>query len=183
MEFVEWRRTFAPDPNYLGNEKRNDPIFLDELYCRDLLRAIPEIVQRTRALKELSCPEFANSEWWVYLRESAHCLIFGLSQAAVALARAAMESRLREAHVEIRGSKAYAGRRPELNDFISDLSNIFNQSKGANGLSPEGESLARLVQKAGNNVLHDSPIKADEALRVFEAARTVILSTRGKAHP
>ena len=151
-KFVEWRRTFAPDSKYLGNEDLNDPIFLDELYCRDLLRAIPEIVQRTRALKELSCPESANAEWWIYLRESAHCLIFGLSQAAVALARAAVESHLREAYALLPGNKAYAARNIKFDDLISNLSNLFNLSKGAAGLSPEEESWARCVQQAGNNL-------------------------------
>lgn len=183
MEFVEWRKTFAPDPKYLGNEKRNDPTFLDELYCRDLLRAIPEMVRRTRALAELALPSATNSESLVYLRESASCLIFGLSQAAVALARAAVESHLREAYSKLPGNETYAARNIKLDDLISNLSKLFNLSKGAAGLSPDEESWARCVQKAGNNVRHDSQIEAEEALRVFEAARSMIQSMRGKARP
>jgi hypothetical protein len=179
MDFVEWRRTFAPDPKYLGNEKRNNPIFLDELYCRDLLRAVPKMVRRTLALAELALPSAANSESLVYLRESASCLIFGLSQAAVALARAAVESHLREVWAKLPGNEAYAARQIKLDDLISNLSKLFNLSKGAAGLSLEEAKWARSVQKAGNDVLHGSQIEADEALRVFEAARSMIQSMRG----
>jgi hypothetical protein len=156
---------------------------LDEPYCRDLLRAVPEMVRRTRALAELALPSATSSESLVYLRESASCLIFGLSQAAVALARAAVESRLREAYAKLPGINAYATRDIKLDDLISNLSKFFNLSKGATGLSPEAESWARRVQKAGNNVLHDSHIEVEETLGVFEAARSMILSMGEKARP
>jgi hypothetical protein len=90
---------------------------------------------------------------------------------------------LREAYAKLPGNEAYAARNFKLDDLISNLSKFFNLSKGAAGLSPEEESWARCVQKAGNNVLHDSQIEAEEALRVFEAARSMIQSMRGKAHP
>jgi hypothetical protein len=179
---VEGRRTFAPHP---GGKISNDPIYLDDIYCRVCLRAVPEMVRMTLKLRELSEPSLveSNSEWLIYLRESAKCLIFGLSQAAVALARAAVESHLREVHAKLPGNKADAAHSIKLDDLISNLSNLFNLSKGAAGLSSEEESWARCVEKAGNNVLHGSQIEAEEALRVFEAARSMILSRRGKARP
>jgi len=166
-QFVEWRKTFAPDAKYVGNEKLHDPVFVDELYCRDLLRAIPEMVRRTRALAELALPKAAESEAIVYLRESASCFVFGLSQAAVALARAAVESRLRAACSNVLGERVV--REAEFIVVINDL------CRQANVLSPDARKLAHKVREAANKVLHDRPMGAAEALRVFEAARSVIL--------
>ena len=147
------------------------------------------MVRVTRKLAALPSLEFnANAahqgsgdkpEWWIYLRESANCLILGLPQASVALARAAVESCLREAYAKLPGNKAYAARNIKLDDLISNFSNLFNLSKGAAGLSPEEENWARCVQKAGNNVLHGSRIEAKEALEIYEAARLLIPSVTG----
>lgn len=185
-ELAEERRTFGS----LG-KINNDPICLDDIYCRELLRAVPEMVRVTLKLRALPSLEFTTNsdpqgsrekpEWWLYLRESANCLRLGLSQASVALARAAVEARLREAYAQLPGNKAYAARNVKFDDLISNLSNLFNLSKGAAGLSPEEESWARCVQQAGNNVLHDRPIDAEEALRVFEAARSMMHKMQEKA--
>src|SRR6266516_6053854 len=88
----------------------------------------------------------------------------------------AVKSCLREGYAKLPGNKADATRNIKLDDLISNLSNLFNLSKGAVGLSLEEESWARCVQKAGNNVLHGSQIEAEEALRVFEAARLLVQS-------
>jgi hypothetical protein len=178
MEFVEQRKTFVLDVKSLG-KGFSDPIFLDELYCRGLLRAVPGMVQRTRALAELALPRSTNTEALVYLRESASCLVFGLLQAAVALARAAVEACLREAYVKVPGNTAHALQDTTLDPLISNLSTLFNRSKGRAGLSAEAERWAREVQRAGNDVLHGRLIDAEEALKVFEAARLVIRSVAG----
>ncbi len=48
---VEWRKTFAPGPQDELTERCNEllssPVLLDEFYCRDLLNAVPAIVERT----------------------------------------------------------------------------------------------------------------------------------------
>jgi hypothetical protein len=156
---IEGRRTFTPHP---GSKISNDPIS-DDIYCRTSLRAVPEMVRMTLKLRELSEPSLAepNSEWLIYLRESAKCLIFGLSQASVALTRAAVESHLREVSAQLPGNTTDAVRGIKLDDLISNLSKLFNRSKGTAGLSSEEESWARSVQKAGNNVLHGSQTEAE----------------------
>ena len=181
---VEGRRTFGP---YLG-KIANDPISLDDIYCRQRLRAVPEMVRVTLKLKAL-WPEFnANSnpqgscdkpEWSIYLQESADCLILGLSQAAVAIARAAVEACLREAYAKVPGNTAQALQDTTLNQLVFKLSTLFDHSKGRAGLSQEAERWARDVQGAGNDVLHGRSIDAEEALKVFEAARLVIRSVAG----
>jgi Domain of unknown function (DUF4145) len=178
-KFVEQRRTFVLNVKSLG-KGFSDPIFLDELYCRYLLRVVPRMVQRTRALAELALPKSADTEALVYLRESASCLIFGLSQAAVALARAAVEASLRKVYANVPGNTAHALQDTTLDPLISNLSTLFDRTKGRAGLSPEAERSAREVQRAGNDVLHHRRlIDAEEALKVFEAARLVIRSVAG----
>jgi len=148
---------------------------LDDIYCRERLRAVPEMVRVTQKLRELSLPE-SKSEWLIYLRESANCLIFDLSQAAVALARAAVEACLREAYAKVPGNTPHALQRTELGPLISNLSTLFNRSNGTAGLSRDAERRAREVQNAGNDVLHGRLIDPEEGLRVYETARSVILS-------
>jgi hypothetical protein len=53
-ETVEGRRTFDPHP---GSKIKNDPVYLDDIYCRERLRAVPEMVRATLKLSELSLPE------------------------------------------------------------------------------------------------------------------------------
>jgi hypothetical protein len=129
----------------------------------------------TLKLSELSLPE-SKSEWSIYLRESANCLILGLSQAAVALGRASVEACLREVYAKVPGNTADALQAATLDSLISNLSKLFTHTKGKTGLSPEAERRAREVQRAGNDVLHGKLIEAEEALRVYEAARSVFLS-------
>jgi Domain of unknown function (DUF4145) len=115
----------------------------------------------------------------IHLRESANCLILGLSQAAVTLAQAAVEACLREVYAKVPGNMAHALHDTPLDPLISKLFTLFNRSKGRAGLSPEAERWAREVQRAGNDVLHGRLMEAEEALKVFEAARLVILSVAG----
>src|SRR5262245_30339889 len=81
-EGIEGRRTFGP---YMGDEIGNDPVSLDDIYCRERLHAVPEMVRVTLKLKALQSPDGSAAaapqgsgdkpEWWIYLRESANCLI------------------------------------------------------------------------------------------------------------
>lgn len=180
-EGVEGRRTFGP---YLGDKISNDPISLDDIYCRERLRAVSEMVRVTLKLAALPSPEFnTNSdsegscdkpEWWIYLRESANCLILGLPQASVALARAAVESCLRAACVRA-GLVEDTVRGLDIHDMLND--------PDIRKVLPEDwvtRKRANDVRVEARNVLHrDSPIEAEKALEVYEAARSVILSVTG----
>jgi hypothetical protein len=170
--FVEWRKTFAPQASTADDEVWMSEVMLDQMYCRVLLQDVPSLVERTRALRALALSGISNSEYFVYLREAAHCYIAGLSQAAVALSRAAVENRLREVCAKRFGRSAVED--TDLMKLIDDVA--------ARGqiLSKDGRDLAHLVRKAGNDVLHDEPTNADVALRVVEAARDLIRSLHGK---
>ena len=169
-KLIEWRKTFAPKPEDELEETLGTPVFLDEVYCRDLLKAIPDIVERTRSLSRLTLSGVSDSESFAYLREAANCFIFGLPQAAVALARAGLEDALRKKAATIFGKQAVA--ETELKDLID--------RHGVRLLSRKGVSLAHKVRLAGNVVLHQKVTATPDALEVIEAARVVILELAGR---
>src|ERR1035438_2704228 len=106
-KLVEWRKNFAPKPEDEDTDFWSDPDLLDEFYCRDLLKGVPAIVERTLKLSHLTLSGISGSEF-VYLRESANCYIFGMPEAVVALARAAVEDCLRSKLAEFFGKDAVA---------------------------------------------------------------------------
>ena len=73
-----------------------------------MLRAVPGIVQRTQSLADLTLSR-GSLESFIYLREASNCFILGLPQAAVALARAAVEVPLRQVTSKQFGEKAVKG--------------------------------------------------------------------------
>lgn len=160
---IEWRKTFALIE---GFDALPTPVVLDDLYCRELLRAVPEMVERTRTLSNLTLSDLPDNESFVYLREAANCYLFGLPSAAVALARAAVEESLRERCSRRFGKRAASTAR--LHQLVEDA---------ARGrlLSRDGLARVRKIQDAANRVLHREPTRSHEALAVVEDARSVIL--------
>jgi len=144
----------------------SDRVLLDEFYCRDLLKAIPGIVERTAKLSQFTLSGLSKSEF-VYLREAATCYLLGLPAAAVALARAAIEYSLRRELAKFYGKAAVE--REDLKDLLDEL------SPRGKTLSREGRNLAHKVRVAANIVLHGEPGAEPDALVVLEAAKTVIL--------
>ena len=174
-KMVEWRKTFAPQSENDFLKILGSPISVDELYCRELLKAIPNIVKRTLSLTHLTLTGISGSEF-VYLREAANCYILGLPQSAVALARAAVENALRKKLEKIFGKSAVAG--ADFKVLIDDY------GSRAKSLSRERRDLAHKVRIAGNDVLHQQNMGSANALEVIEAARMVILELVGsKATP
>jgi len=89
-ELAEWRKTFTPLPN--GDLFDAFAFLLDELYCRDVLKKIPEFVERTRRLSNLTLAGIPDRDSLAYLIESANCYIGGSTLAAVVPARSAPAS-------------------------------------------------------------------------------------------
>lgn len=143
-KIVEWRKTFAPKPEDEAIELFNDSVLLDEFYCRDLLKAVPGMVQRTEKLSRLTLSGISKSEF-VYLREAATCYLFGLQAAAVALARTAVEDALRRKLAKFYGKAAVAE---------ETLNNLIEMSSRGNTLSCEGRTLAHKVRRAAKPVVH-----------------------------
>lgn len=170
---AEWRQTFAPRPQKEWDDDLM-PSLVDQFYCRDLLREVPGMVERTRKLSQLTLSEIKDEQSFVYLREAANCYILGLPQAAIALSRAAVEARLRTALSKVFGKNAVSGAR--LYEIIND----FAARGRPQLLSRKGRDLANKVRKAGDDVLHNEPAESETtALDVLEAARVVILELEG----
>jgi len=173
-EIVEWRRTFLPTKS-LGEDPPNASILWNHVYCREFLDKVPEMVGRTHVLRKLPLSPHLDAKWWAPLRESANCLIYGFSLAAIALARAAMESRLGEVYPRYRECyKDEEGSEPDLETLINRLCD-------QNALAPEGRALARKVRVEANKALHDphEHPTAEKVLEVFDAARLVIFRMVG----
>jgi hypothetical protein len=174
---VEWRKTFAPRPQADNNMLAilGSPPSLDEVYSRELLAAVPGIVERTLALSNLTLAGISESEF-VYLREAANCYILGLPQAAIALSRAAVEDGVRKKLGTTFGRNTIAGH--DLKTLIDDY------CARSRVLSREGQNRAHKVRIAGNDVLHQQTTKPVDALDIIEATRQVILElTGGKGTP
>ena len=165
-KIIEWRKTFAPKPEDQATDFFSDPVLLDEFYCRDLLKAVPAIVERTIKLSHLTLSGISNSEF-VYLREAANCYVFGLPEAAVALARAAVEDCLRSKLAKFFGKDAVG--RADLKNLLDEL------APRGKMLSREGRILAHKVRVAANGVLHPPATEQLDAMAVIEDARAVIL--------
>jgi hypothetical protein len=171
QQFIEWRRTFAPPDRLKGMSFVAQPTLLDELYSRELLRSVPGVVERTRALQAMVFPDATNAVWFIFLRESAQCFIAGLPQASIALARAALESRLKELCAKAFG-KSVAER--------AGLDVLINEYGPRMKVSPAILQKAAKVRVAAKKVLHGEPSESESARVVLEDVRTLLLSLSGK---
>lgn len=168
---VEWRQTFLPTAktDLFDTPARGLPAsLLDDLYCRDTLKKVPDFVERTRQLSHLTFDGIPDAESLAYLVEAANCYINGLSLAAVALARAAVELSLRRSAAKVVG---------ETEAQAADLARVIDDYCAKRGrlLSREARDRAHQVRRAANDVLHRRPTRPVDALTVLEAARVVIL--------
>jgi len=171
-QLEEWRKTFSPRIKNESNDLIDDPVLLDQLYSRERLRAVPQMVERTRKLSQLTLSEIKDQQSFVYLREAVNCYIFDLPQAAISLSRAAVEARLRTAVSNFLGKNTAgaAGLYEIINDF----------AVRGRLLSSKGRELANRVRVTGDEVLHKRPADSASALEVIEAARAVILEMGGR---
>lgn len=137
---------------------------VDEIYCRDLLGAVPEFVKRTSALEPLTLEEIPAGPAVEYLREATRTYIAGFFRAAVALARGATEAALK-----MRVEQRFGIERPELDrlaDWALQARLIDNETHRAIGR----------VRDAGNRVLHrsDTQINGAGALKAITDARSAV---------
>lgn len=167
-ELVDWRKTFQPRGDDRQLHFFGQPVMLDQFYSKELLAAVPGFVERTQDLQALTFAGVADQESVEYLRESATCYIHGLFQATAALARSAMELRLRKRIGVLAGSQV--GSELELNELL--------QRYGERVLSRQGTKLAAMVRVTANQVLHEQAVTASKALEVLEGARAVILEMK-----
>jgi hypothetical protein len=166
-KLAEWRRTFSPvEGRDLVEGLTTKPVLLDDLFSREMLQAVPGMVERTRGLSTLVLSDVPEGDSFVYLREAANCYLFGLGSAAVALTRAAVEESLRKRCSERFGRRQASP--AKLHQLIEDAAK-------ARLFSGEGLARGHRIQAAANRVLHEEPIESHEALAVIEDGRKLIL--------
>lgn len=167
-ELVDWRKTYQPKTDVRQLNFFGQPVMLDQFYSKELLAAVPGFVERTQQLEALTFAGLADQESFEYLRESATCYIHGLFQATTALARSAMELRLRKRIGALAGSQVGAGL--ALKELL--------ERYGERVLTRQGMKLATMVRVTANQVLHEQAVTGGKALAVLEGARTVILEMK-----
>jgi hypothetical protein len=160
QEHAEWRRTFESNLALTLT-----PTLLDEVYCKELLAAIPSMVERTQQLARLSLANLPKTEAMVYLHEAARCHIYGLSQGAIALSRAAVESCVRDRARTLLGSAACNA---------MTLAELLGDQRLRPILKGDMRGRAEQVKDAANRALHKEPMTADDALRAVDAARMIV---------
>lgn len=164
-ELLPWRSTFAPgDLSEAARYTAERGVLVDEIYCRELLEAIPDFVQRTGGLATLGLDDVPPGPPLVYLQEATRTYIAGFFRAAAALARAAVEAALRQRVGERFGSQG------------GDLEQVIEFCRRAKLISDAGHAAANRVRKAGNAVLYkvDAPLDGTAALAVVEDSRVVV---------
>ena len=168
---TEWRKTFAPQELRAAVQGLVDnPVLLDQFYSCELLRQVPGIVARTKCLAHLTMGGITG-EGFIHLRNAANCYIFGLYQAAAALARAAVETEVRTAAEGSFGRTTVGAL--ELKDLLDRV--------GARLLTPEGLLRAHKIRRAANATLHENQVpSSDEAFELVESARLVIGELAGR---
>ena len=167
-ELVEWRKAFQPRSDDRKLDFFAQPVMLDQFYSKELLAAVPGFVERTQDLRTVTFAGVADPESLAYLREAASCYIYGLFQATAALARGAMELRLRVRLGMLVGQQVVGGL--DLKELLARY--------GDRVLGKQGIKLAAVVRVTGNQVLHEQAVGSNKALEALEGARTVILELK-----
>jgi hypothetical protein len=164
---IEWKKTFGRrTDNGIGDGlSQVTDAFVDELYCWELLHAVPDFVTRTRKLARVLGGDVSQSNAIIYLREATTCYIYGLPQAAVALARAAVEARIRHKARQVIGTKL--AKELKLSELLAD--------RRLESLLSSIEKKALFVNDKANSVLHLGHVAtSEEALKALDAARSVL---------
>jgi uncharacterized protein DUF4145 len=171
-DLLPWRSTFAPESfRDIAQRTTENEALVDEVYCRELLQAIPGFVHRTRGLATLGFEKIASGPPLVCLQEATRTYIAGFFRAAVALARAAVELALREKIKERFGSDQ------------GDLDQLVDFALRSKLLTDKAHTAASRVRKAGNGVLHkvNTQLDAKDALSIVEDSRLVVLELSGSS--
>ena len=159
-------------PSGVGSKKLSpeglEP-FYNEFYCKVFLEQIPKMAERTRRLPTLHTKTPVDRATNLYLREASRSYILGIWDAAVALARAAVEQVLEE-----RLKQTVPGLQGGLDEMMK-LAERFRI------LDREQLSAAGRVQRRGNMVLHKGQANEDDAWSTIVDVRAVVAYLHGAA--
>jgi hypothetical protein len=141
---------------------------LDDHLSKVLVSQIPRMVKRILRFQPIVVPAVPDAAVNAYLREAVRAYWFGLFQAAVSLARAALEHALRQ-------------RVPYGEQQRWSLDMLIEAADRGKLLAPAELQLATQVQHIANRVLHSKPCRPDEAFDALVSARGVMETLYGRA--
>ena len=164
--FMDWRRTFVPREHKSVVDFWSSARLLNQAYCRELLGAIPDVVDRTLRLRSVTLSGISDAESLACLREAANSYVMGLPLATVALSRAAIERALKLACAKRFGQSVINA--ATLDELIERFA--------PQVVSKSACVLADSVRRKGNEVLHPKGSRPSllTALGVLESARAVV---------
>jgi hypothetical protein len=134
---------------------------LDDYFSRLVVGRVPDMVRRTMRFDPIAATTPPAPAVNVCLREAVRSFLFGLFQAAVALARAALERALRE-------------RIPYASVNNWQLEDLIRAAATFRALEPSAVQFATDVRLAGNTVLHGEQCSETLAFDVLVKARGVL---------
>jgi hypothetical protein len=155
VEGLEW---IAPKPLNM----RRVPAMLNEYYSKRLLVEVPSIVARALTLSPLEGTKSVPRQVSVYLEQSSKSYVAGLWDGAVALARACLEEMM-----EDRIGRLIGRQQRDLKEWI-------DEAERKRLLNRDQSVRARVVQVAGNEVLHQKSATEGEALQVIQELRVLV---------
>ena len=132
---------------------------LDEYYAKHLLAEVPRIVARASSLRPLESRRNVPRQVNVYLEQATRSFVAGLWDGAVALARACLEETLEDQIGEYIGHQ-----KRDLRDWL-------NEAELKHLLKEPQLSRAKVIQRHGNEVLHERSATEAQALESVQALR------------
>jgi hypothetical protein len=136
---------------------------LNEHYAIRELENAPSLVRRTLRLSALSAKDSPSKQTNLYISEASRTFIRGFFNTSVVLSRAALEQGLEER----------LGAQGDGEDV--ELARLIKDARKWNLLSATSATFAFDLKKRSNGVLHESPIRDEEAaLEVLIGVRSVL---------
>lgn len=136
---------------------------MDDFYSRKAVEGIGATVKRFLRLEPALVAEVPQKDIVLYLEQATRCYLYGLSQACVALSRAAIEIALDEKLAKKR--------------LVPDrtLQKKIKQAQKVGLITEEAAVLADRVRIAGKTVLHKKPVSDQVARDTLDAARGALV--------
>jgi len=135
---------------------------LDDLITRRLVGEVPGMVRRIIKLSRLTAQKRPSQATSIYIQEAARAYIYGLTQASVAMSRAALEQALKE-------QLARQGK----GEFIA-FQELVDEATKWKILDKVSARAVRDTVKKADDVLHEAPTDEAGALQVLDAVRGLL---------
>ena len=144
----------------------DDP--LDEYFTRLALRDVAEVVRRIKRLRALQVNSLPQPKIGTYFAQAVCSYLYGLPDAAVLIARSALQFSLEEAF------RRQTGAIPRAADQKGYLETLIDEASTTGLLAPHLTQIAHSIRKAGNAVGHERSTSDEAAGRTLAQTRQVI---------